>query len=185
MKAIVVLGSEIVRDSLTGNYNLTQMLKMRLDQCYEVFIQNYDDQTIVVVSGGSPHGESASEAELMKMYLINKGIPSCKIFEENKSNNTIENCQYTYNLLKTLYRMRITFQELNPNYKYNDNNRQGEIPPFKEVYIITSDFHVPRSMVIFERYNFNNLILNFVAAPTPKNISQRYLDNEKYLIAQS
>lgn len=185
MKAIVVLGSQIVINSLTGNYDITPILKMRLDKCYDVFIQNYDDDTIIVTSGGSPHGESISEAELMKSYLINKGIPSCKIFEENKSRNTIENSQLTYNLLKLLYKIRITFQELNPNYIYNDNTKQGEIPPFKELFIITSDFHIPRTKLIFEKYNIDNLKLNFVAAATPTNIYTRCMLNESYLIAQT
>lgn len=184
MRAIVVLGSTIVKNSSTGNYDLTPMLKMRLDQCYGVFLNNYDDQTVIIVSGGSPHGESVSESEIMKNYLLSLGVPACKIFEEDKSNNTVENCQCTYNLLNTLYRTRITFQELNPHYVYNEINKQGEIPPFKEVCVITSDFHIPRSKAIFEMYNYNNLILSFVEAPTPPDVAPHYLNNEKYLMRQ-
>lgn len=185
MRAIVVLGCQIIKNKCTGIYEASQMLAMRLDKCYEIFCKISDDYTIIIVSGGSPCGESISEAGVMKKYLINKGITKCRIFEENLSNNTLENCQYTYTLLRELYEQGLTLQELHPNYdcNYYGSNKNGEIPMFEELCIITSDFHIPRSKIIFENHNNNALRLIFISAPIPEDTSSKYLENEKYLLS--
>ena len=186
MKAIVVLGTRIIRDSQNGEYSPSSMLKMRLDKTYEKYLEVTNDQTIIVTSGGSPHGESRSESSVMKAYLIDKGIPLCKIFEENKSNNTSENCTNTYALLDDLYLKRLTLQELIPNFQsnYYGSDVSGEIPPFMEICVVTSDFHIPRSKLLFKRINKTGMILSFVGSPTPEDVAPQYIQNEKRLMAK-
>lgn len=185
MKAIVVLGTKIEKIPFTGRYGPSRMLQMRLDKTYEVFLTENQSRTIIIVSGGSPHGIPVTEADVMKDYLVSRGIPSCKIFKENESNNTVQNCQYTYLLLKLLYEKRLTFQELTPNFQCNYYGAElwGEIPPFDKLCVITSDFHLPRSKLIFERFNNDNLQLSFVPAPTPEDIAPAYIENEKRIMA--
>lgn len=176
MKAIIVLGSRIIKNPFSGIYEPSNMLRMRLDKCYDEFIAHYDDHTIIVVSGGQPHGEPISEAEVMKRYLISRDITACKIFEENTSNNTIENSINSYELLNKLYKKKLTLQELHPNPTHC--GLMGCIPRFKSVKLITSDFHMPRSRNIFEEHNNDDLLLSFVSAPTPFDIPHSYLENE-------
>lgn len=176
MKAIIVLGCRIIKNPFLNKWVPNNVLKTRLDKCYDEFLNEYDDHTIVIVCGGNPHNEEVTESEVMKEYLIKKGITSCRIFEENKSINTIENCINAYELLGTL--QKLTFQQLHPN-KYDYDGPKGYIPNFKEITVITSDFHLCRSKDIFETYNMHNLVLNFVSAQSPADIDPSYLEREE------
>ena len=181
MKAIVILGTKIFFNKSLGRYYPSEMLKLRLDKAHEVYVSNYNDQTIFVVSGGKPPKEYVTESSVMRQYLQEKGVPSCKIFEETKSRNTVENCIFTYELLSSLYNNRLTFQELIPNYQcnYYGTNLYGEIPPFKEICVVTSDFHIPRSRIIFETFNSSNCELSFVKSSTPHSVAEAYCQNEQ------
>lgn len=185
MKAIVVLGARINLDPNNGKYSPSPMLRMRLDKTYEKYLEGTDDLTTIITSGGSPHGETVTESSVMRDFLLEKGVPSCKIFEEDKSNNTLQNCFQTYALLDCLERERLTLQELIPNFQcnYSGSNVSGEAPPFEEICVVTSDFHSPRSRIIFERFNKKGLKLTFIEAPTPKDIAPEYFENEKRIMA--
>lgn len=74
------------------------MLKRRLDAAYEYLVLNPDVKC--VVTGGQGTGESISEAEAMKNYLMNKGIDENRILEENKSTSTYENIAFSKKILE-------------------------------------------------------------------------------------
>lgn len=74
------------------------MLKNRLDKAVEYHSENPD--AIIVVSGGKAGKNRTSEAEVMKEYLLSKGIPSEKIIKEDKSRTTVENFKFSADLLK-------------------------------------------------------------------------------------
>lgn len=89
--AIIVLGAAVhgKTPSLT--------LKRRLDKAVEYHAQNPD--AVIVVSGGQGAQEDISEAEAMKIYLVENGVASDKIIKEDKSTSTTENFKFSKEIL--------------------------------------------------------------------------------------
>jgi len=56
----------------------------------------------VVVSGGRGSGETITEAEAMKRFLIKNGVAKEQIIKEEKSTNTLENMKFTREALEKL-----------------------------------------------------------------------------------
>lgn len=165
MKAVVVLGCRIVFDKDTQTYRPSKVLQCRLEKAIEVFKQiNDQEHVIVMVTGGATHKNPVSEALVMKRYLVEKGIREGYIFTEEKSTNTIENCMFSHSRLVKLYEMRLISQEL---------------APFKELYVITSDFHILRTEKIFRHFLSNTYVLYFVSAPTPLEEASEYIRRER------
>lgn len=73
------------------------MLQKRLEEAVDYLNQNPD--TMVIVSGGQGHDEVISEAEGMKDYLTEAGIPGERILTEDKSTSTEQNLRYSAELL--------------------------------------------------------------------------------------
>mgnify|MGYP002764644475 CR=1 FL=1 len=89
MKVAITLGNRINDDG-----SLTKMMIKRLEMTYELYKQNFFDK--IIVSGGVANPKvNASEADMMKKYLINKGVPENIIYEENKSDSTYENALFS------------------------------------------------------------------------------------------
>ena len=89
--AIIVLGAAVhgKTPSLT--------LKRRLDKAVEYHTQNPD--AVIVVSGGQGAQEDISEAEAMKIYLIENGVKSDKIIKEENATSTYENFKFSKEIL--------------------------------------------------------------------------------------
>lgn len=60
--------------------------------------QHYRNKS-VIVSGGAL-GREESEAEIMKEYLVKRGIDPQRILTENQSKDTIENLQFSKEIMK-------------------------------------------------------------------------------------
>lgn len=88
---VVVLGAGIKDGKIRDG------LRRRLDEGYE-YAKKYKNVPIIV-SGGYTDGEEFSEAELMKKYLVEKGISESRIIEENRSKNTYENLKFTKEIM--------------------------------------------------------------------------------------
>lgn len=56
----------------------------------------------IIVSGGKGSGESITEAEAMKRFLINIGVEGDQIIKEEKSTSTLENLKFTTEVLKKI-----------------------------------------------------------------------------------
>ncbi len=89
---IVVLGCQI------NGETPSLMLKRRLDTAYN-YLAEFDDVN-VIVSGGQGSDEVTSEADVMKKYLLNKGIAENRIFMEDKSTNTLENIKFSKEIIE-------------------------------------------------------------------------------------
>ena len=76
----------------------------------------------IVASGGRGSGESITEAEAMKIFLIKHGVAEGQIIKEEKSTNTFENMKFTTEILKGL-------------------NKKENV----EVTIVTNNFHIFRA----------------------------------------
>lgn len=89
--AVIVLGAAVhgKTPSLT--------LKRRLDKAVEYHTQNPD--AVIVVSGGQGAQEDISEAEAMKIYLIENGVKDDKIIKEENATSTYENFKFSKEIL--------------------------------------------------------------------------------------
>ena len=95
-------------------------LSWRLDAAWEAWQQKH---VPVVVCGAQGKDEPMTEAEAMKQYLTAKGVSPEDILEDPDSFNTNQNLKNAAKLL-------------------------ADIPGIGKVLIVTSDYHVPRSLAL-------------------------------------
>ncbi|MBR6359289.1 MAG: YdcF family protein [Lachnospiraceae bacterium] len=95
---IMILGCRIRKDG-----TLTNLLKGRADRAIE-FAEMQEKangkKVIFVPSGGKGSDEVKSEAEAIRDYLVQTGIPEERILVENKSENTYQNFGFSVKLMK-------------------------------------------------------------------------------------
>lgn len=148
---IVILGAGLWGE--TPSLTLVQ----RLDTSLELL--KLHSNVKVIVSGGQGPGETITEAEAMKKYLLNNGIEESRIIMENKSTNTLEN----------LYNTREVIRKIDNRDKIN-------------ITIITSDFHMFRSKFIANRVGF---IAYGYPSPILKYLIPAYHIREYFAVVKS
>ena len=126
-EAIVVLGGGEIPHSPAENFRASVDPKVA-KRLYEAFKLWRKVKKPIVVSGGSVFRSAESEAVAMKRFLTTLGVPSEFVIEEGKSRNTLENAIFTGELL----------------------HRKG----IEKICLVTSAFHMPRSVRIFETAGF-------------------------------
>lgn len=136
-------------------------LKGRLDKAVE-YINRFDNDTFIVVSGGQGRGEDISEALCMKEYLVDKGIDEDKIIMEDKSTSTGENFKFSKIVLEENFGVDVE----------NDS-----------IKVITNDFHSLRSNMIGERNGYGNL--NFYSSRTYWPLIPIYYVREAFAFVKS
>ena len=119
---IIVLGSQV---KPSGPAVVT---RLRLNRAYEYAVNN--PETVIIVSGGQGTNEPATEASVMKEYLISKGIDESRIIAEDKSTNTSENLQFSMALVDGL----------------QDSS----------VGIVSSEFHIFRALAIAKKCGYTD-----------------------------
>lgn len=102
-------------------------LGWRLDAAYEAWKQK---NVPVIVCGAQGKDEPMTEAEAMSLYLENKGVPAEEILKDPDSFNTNQNLKNAAKLLQ-------------------------DLPGIRKVMIVTSDYHVPRSMALARDLGFD------------------------------
>jgi uncharacterized SAM-binding protein YcdF (DUF218 family) len=102
---------------------------MRLDRAYEYAVEN--PETVIIISGGQGSNEPASEASVMKDYLIGRGIDESRILMEDQSTNTSENLQFSSQLYEDL-----------------SGSRVG---------IVSSNFHIFRALAIAKKCGYTDV----------------------------
>lgn len=112
---VIVLGARIRGETPS------LALQYRLDVAYDYLEQNPTTQAIL--TGGQGSGESITEAEAMKRYLVQKGISSERLLIEDRATDTVENLTYSFEMM-------------------------GASIENPEVIIVTSKFHILRSKMI-------------------------------------
>ena len=113
---IIVLGAQVKESGPSV------VLRYRLDRAVSYLKEN--DNTLVIVSGGKGINEPATEASVMKEYLVNNGINENRIIIEDKSHTTKENL-------------------INSKKITRDN---------KSIGIVTNNFHMYRALLIGKKY---------------------------------
>lgn len=101
----------------------SEMLLYRLQNALELYKNGIAKS--IIVSGGQGPDEIITEAKAMKKWFVKKGVPENVIFEEDKSTSTYENLKYSKVIM----------------------DRQG----FRDAVVVTSDFHVFRSLWLSQR----------------------------------
>lgn len=112
--ALIVLGAQV---QPSGEPSV--QLAWRLEAALEVFNQN---PVPIIVSGGQGSNEPRPEGEVMRDWLIEKGVPTDKILVDSVSVNTLQNIRHAVSLLNGL--------------------------DIQNVRIVTSDYHLPRALAI-------------------------------------
>ena len=95
-------------------------LGWRLDAAMDAYMQK---NVPVIVCGSQGKDEPMTEAEAMKNYLVGKGVPEKDILTDPDSFNTNQNLRNAARLLQ-------------------------DRPEIRKVLVVTSDYHVPRSLAI-------------------------------------
>ncbi|BDR67751.1 YdcF family protein [Clostridium tetani] len=80
---IIILGCSVYGETPSP------FLQWRIEEGYRLYKEGYG--RYILASGGKGPGESISEAEAMKRYLISKGVKEEYIIKEDKSTSTMEN----------------------------------------------------------------------------------------------
>lgn len=83
---------------LLGGDKVSKLLQDRLDKAVEVYRQDPTPPRIIP-SGGKGPDEAVSEAEAMKKYLLAQRIPEEDIIVEDRSTTTLENLQFSKEIL--------------------------------------------------------------------------------------
>ena len=132
--AIIVLGGGINPDS-----SLPPLPKLRVEKGVKLYKKGIARYMIVTGKLGYSvkYTPRKTEARVMKDYAVSLGIPKNKIFTENKSRSTIENARFTKEKL------------LEPK-------------RFKDLVIVTSEFHIKRSKYIFNKILGKSYNLKFL-----------------------
>lgn len=89
---VIVLGAGV------NGTTPSQSLRERIDTAYEYLTAHPDVQCIV--SGGQGSNEDISEAQCMYDHLIAQGIDGRRIWLEDKSTSTLENIDFSLNLIQ-------------------------------------------------------------------------------------
>lgn len=122
-KTIIVLGCQVRGETPS------LMLQRRIDAALSYAEQNPESN--IIASGGKGSGETISEAECIRRYLIAHGIDENRIFLEDQSTNTEENIKYSAEIIE----------------------REGLDP---SVVIATSRFHQYRASLFAQKYNLDS-----------------------------
>ncbi len=115
---IIVLGGKINPDGSPSN-----TLKYRLDAALHAY--NQGRAPVIIACGGQGTDENEPEARAMKRYLLQKGVPESRIYEDASYKNTIENLKNACAIMSVLN--------------------------FKTAVIATTDYHMPRARLIAKR----------------------------------
>ncbi len=135
--AVLVFGSKI-----QGTQPARPLAK-RLDRAAEILHARPD--TFCIVSGGQGGDEIMPEAEVMKNYLVAKGIDAERIITETESHNTIENIANSSEILKLM-------------------GYDGQVA------CVSTSFHMPRIEKLMERAGFDNVLSFSADSPTPASL---------------
>lgn len=101
-------------------------LRKRLD--YAVGLMEKSPGSVCIVTGGKGADEAAPEGEVMRDYLISRGIDEKRIYVDDKAENTIENIKYSKKII------------------------EDELADYT-VACVSSDFHIPRIQMLAKKYS--------------------------------
>lgn len=115
---IIVLGSGLIGDKVPP------LLASRLDRAVKLF-KRYNEQPLLITSGGQGHDELVAEAVAMKQYMLEQhGLRDDQVIVEDQSTTTYENLMFSKKII---------------------HDKLGTANGFGAV--VTNDFHVLRASI--------------------------------------
>lgn len=124
---IVVLGA-----GLSEGRKVTPLLARRVETGIKAWHKNPD--STLIMSGGQGADELVPEAQAMSEYAIEQGIPKAALIEENRSVNTLQNIQFSFDII---------------------NAKGGTNPNVNpHVLIVSDDYHVFRALLLARNNGF-------------------------------
>jgi len=148
----------IVLGARTIGYQPATVLRYRLDFA-AVILDKYPD-ALCIVAGGQGPDAIQSEAHIMRQYLINKNIDEARIIKEDRSSDTFQNLIFSREIIE----------------QKNLNSAS--------IIIVTSEFHIPRAIMIAERV-FDNAQIYAVQAETPFMLFSAGITREFFAFVKS
>lgn len=128
---LMILGCNII-----GADTPCPQLCDRMDRAAEYL--NLHQNSIVVACGGCFRPkQTVSEAEIIKNYLVDKGIDESRILLEDKSTTTYENFEFALKIIEE-----------------HSNKKVNEI----KIAFLTSDYHIFRSGMIAKNSGIQNVL---------------------------
>lgn len=118
--AIVVLGAQVY-----ANGQLSPQLELRMEAALEEY---HRLPRIIITCGGQGDDEPAPEGDLMRQWLLEKGVPENMVFSDGTSANTMQNLKNARRFLP-----------------------EGET----RITVITSDYHLPRALQLARDAGYN------------------------------
>lgn len=133
---VIVLGAGLKADG-----SVTSLLARRLDRARAVrdaLARRGSGEPVLIVSGGKGGDERVAEAQAMRKYLTDHGVPPGTILLEDRSRNTDENLRFSQAIM--------------------DQEKPGA-----RCVIVTSNFHVFRTAILARRLGVRGQV---AGAPT-------------------
>ncbi|KOA19397.1 hypothetical protein CLHOM_21880 [Clostridium homopropionicum DSM 5847] len=131
---LLILGAGLRGETMS--LTLTQRMNKALE-----YLREHPD-TKIIVSGGKGTGESITEAEAMKRFLIQNGVEEKYIIKEEKSTNTAENFQYSRDIIRKIdTREAIKITVVTTNFHMFRAKQLAAQVGLKDIYTVPSDLH--------------------------------------------
>ena len=111
--ALIVLGAQVY-----DNGDLSPQLELRMEAALADWQRN---PVLIVTCGAQGSNEPGPEGEIMRKWLIDRGVPEDMVIAETESRNTRQNLLFAARLLPE---------------------------SVKRVCIVTSDYHLPRALAL-------------------------------------
>ena len=149
----ILLGGMIDLESTAENI-LFSKNNDRLLNTLDLYSKGIIKKILITGASGSLTSE-LKEAEILRNYLIKIGIPDSCVLAENSSKNTYENAVYCEKILTQIHTNKVV-----------------------NCLIITSDYHMRRSLACFKKTKLNT-------HPYIKKSSLKHFDLEYIIVPQS
>lgn len=153
MKFIIIIsGPSIALDS-NGKMIPISCLKARLDrglELWEELSSQYPDLFIIMSGADGDGSRPIPSSTIMKEYFVARGVPDYRILEDPKAQSTIENAINTTKLMNNC-ELNGGLMQIAPKISQNDGYlpTYGRCGSVTNVWLVTSEFHIERSKVIY------------------------------------
>ena len=159
LEYVIVLGAS-VKGEKPG-----RTLELRLDKAAEYALQN--PETIMILSGGRSAGQTETEAEVMKRYLLEKGVKDEQMILETNSTSTVENIAYSRMIIDVLRKQK---QEHHQDERalpaYLPSVMMQRPDHSREIGILTSNFHLYRALQVAKKQGMTKV--SGIASPSDR-----------------
>lgn len=119
----VVLGTRVLPSGVPSYW-----LRGRLERAYALYAAGTVKN--IIVSGGLGR-EGHQEADVMREYLIGRGVPAARIFTDPDGQDTFETARHTKQIM--------------------------DAQAFRSVVIVSHYYHLPRAVFTFNRFDIRNV----------------------------